>query len=147
MSDNPNLQILQGAYSRWAESRGGTADEVIDMFDEQVEMVSVLGPDIPDAVAGVHLGRAGAAAYFEGLLRDWEMVDWEVQQYVDGGEVIAVVSRCAWRNRATGRVIDTPKIDVHTFRDGKVVRFQEAYDTLGFAQALGIVDPVLAPHG
>ena len=43
------------------------------------------------------------------------------------------------RNKATGRVVDTPKVDIHTFRDGKVVRFQEAYDTLGFARALGAV--------
>ena len=139
MSDNPNLEILKGAYARWAESKGGTAAEILDMFAADVEMVSVLGADIPDAVAGVHLGRAGATEYFDGLLRDWTMEHWEVQQYVDGGDVIAVVSRCAWKNKATGRVVDTPKIDVHTFRDGKVVRFQEAYDTLGFARALGVI--------
>ena len=146
MSDSPNLERLRGVYERWAGTRGGTASEVLDLFDEEVEMVSVLGQDIPDAVAGVHLGRAGAATYFEGLLRDWEMVDWQVQQYVDGGDVIAVVSRCAWRNRATGNVVDTPKVDIHTFRDGKVVRFQEVYDTLGFAKALGIV-PTGSPPG
>jgi ketosteroid isomerase-like protein len=135
-----NLATLQGAYSRWASTKGGTAAEILDMFDENVEMVSALPADVPDAVAGTHLGRAGAAAYFEGLLRDWEMVDWEVQHYVDGGDMIAVVSRCAWRNKATGNVIDTPKIDVHSFNAaGKVIRFQEAYDTLGFARALGAV--------
>jgi len=140
MSADANLATLQGAYTRWSETRGGNAAEILEMFDENVEMVSVLGPDIPDPVAGMHFGRAGAATYFEGLLRDWEMVDWEIQQYVDGGDVIAVVSRCAWRNRATGKVIDTPKIDVHTFNtNGKVIRFQEAYDTLGFARALGAV--------
>ena len=139
MSDNPNLEILKGAYERWAGTRGGTAAEILDMFAPDVEMVSALSPDIPDAVAGVHLGRAGATEYFEGLLRDWEMMEWDVHQYVDGGDVIAVVSRCAWRNKATGNIVDTPKIDIHTFRDGKVVRFQEVYDTLGFARALGVI--------
>ncbi|MGQ0661959.1 hypothetical protein [Sphingosinicella sp.] len=51
-----------------------------------------------------------------------------------------MIGRCAWRNKANGNVIDTPKVDVHTFNAaGKVVRFQEVYDTLGFARALGAV--------
>jgi hypothetical protein len=139
MSGNPNLEALKHVYSNWSGTRGGSAEEILALFDDDVEMVSALHGDIPDPVAGVHLGRAGAEAYFEGLGRDWEMMNWEVEHYVDGGDVIAVISRCAWRNRASGNIVDTPKIDVLTFRDGRVVRFQEAYDTLGFARALGVV--------
>jgi ketosteroid isomerase-like protein len=139
MSGNPNLEILRSAYSGWSGTRGGNVAEIMALFADDVEMHSALSADIEHPIAGVQLGRAGAQAYFDRLLRDWEMLDWEVQQYVDGGDVIAVVSRCAWRNKATGLVIDTPKIDVHNFRDGKVVRFQEAYDTLGFARALGVL--------
>jgi len=139
MSGNSNLETAQRIYSNWSESRGGSAAEILDLFDEDVEMVSALDDGIPDPVAGVHLGRAGAEAYFAGLERDWEMLSWEVEHYVDGGDVIVVVSRCAWRNQATGNVVDTPKIDVLSFRNGRVVRFQEAYDTLGFARALGAV--------
>ncbi len=138
MSDNPNLDALAGAYSRWSESRGGNVAEILDLFADEVEMHSALSPDIPDAVAGVKMRKGEAAGYFDGLLRDWEMISWDVEQFVDGGAVIVMIGRCAWRNRATGNVVDTPKIDVHTFRDGKVVRFQEVYDTLGFARALGV---------
>ena len=139
MSDNPNLLALQRVYSNWSGTRGGSAEEIIALFDDDVEMVSALDGDIPDPVAGVHLGRAGAEAYFHGLGQDWEMMNWEVERYVDGGDVIVVISRCAWRNRTSDKIVDTPKIDVLTFRDGRVVRFQEAYDTLGFARALGVV--------
>jgi ketosteroid isomerase-like protein len=139
MSGNPNLEIARSIYSGWSGTRGGTAAEILDLFDDDVEMHSALSADIPDPVAGVQLGKAGAQAYFDGLQRDWEMLNWEVGQYVDGGDTIVVISRCAWRNRASGNIVDTPKIDVLTFRDGKVVRFQEAYDTLGFARALGVV--------
>ncbi len=145
MADNPNLAILKAAYARWHSTRGGNADEILAMFDDQVEMHSALSPDVPDAVAGLHLARHEAAQYFEGLLRDWEMLYYQVERFIvgeasdTGDQEIVAVARCAWRNKATGLEIDTPKIDVHTFRGGKVVRFQESYDTLGFARAMGFV--------
>jgi ketosteroid isomerase-like protein len=67
------------------------------------------------------------------------MVSFEVERLIDGGDDIVMVGRCAWRNKATGRVVESPKVDIHSFRDGKVVRFQEVFDTLGFARALGAV--------
>jgi ketosteroid isomerase-like protein len=139
MDENPNLARLRDAYRNWSDSKGGSAPEIIDMFDEEVEMRSALSADVPDAVAGTHLRRDEARQYFDGLLRDWEMVSYDVDRFIDGGDEIVMVGRCAWRNRETGLVVDTPKIDIHTFANGKVVRFQESYDTLGFARALGAV--------
>jgi ketosteroid isomerase-like protein len=139
MTDNPNLARLRGAYERWSESKGANVAEILDMFDESVEMHSALSADVPDAVAGVHRSRQEAEDYFTGLLGDWDMVSYEVDRFIDGGDEIVMVGRCAWRNKATGRVVDSPKIDIHTFSNGKVVRFQESFDTLGFAKALGIV--------
>ena len=138
-SNNANLAALEGVYSRWSSTKGGNVEEILDLFDEEVEMHSALSPDVPDAVAGVHLRRAEAAQYFEGLLRDWEMISYDVDRFIvgAGGDEIVMIGRCAYRNKATGNVVDTPKVDIHTFRNGKVVRFQESYDTLGFARALG----------
>jgi len=141
MASNPNLEKLQGAYARWGSTKGGNAGEILDMFDDTVEMHSALPDDVPDSVAGTHRTRAEAAQYFEGLQRDWEMLSYDVDRFIvgEGGDEIVMVGRAAFRNKATGRVVDTPKVDIHSFRDGKVVRFQEVYDTLGFARALGAV--------
>ena len=142
MSGSENLEKLKSAYAGWHETKGGNVDEIMDLFDDHVEMHSALSPDVPDAVAGVHLHKAEAGQYFEGLLRDWEMIFFHRDRFIvgEGGREIVMVGRCAWRNRQNGNVIDTPKIDVHDFNEaGKVVRFQEVYDTLGFAKALGVV--------
>lgn len=141
MASNPNLEKLRGAYARWGGTKGGNVDEILDMFDETVEMLSALPADVPDSVAGTHRTRAEAAQYFEGLARDWEMLSYDVDRFIvgEGGDEIVMVGRAAFRNKATGRVVDTPKVDIHTFKNGKVVRFQEVYDTLGFARALGAV--------
>src|SRR3954468_3744454 len=124
MTDNPNLAALEHLYNGWHETKGGNAAEILALFDEEVEMHSALSADVPSAVAGVKLSREEAAGYFEGLLRDWEMLSYTVERFIagEGGDVIVMVGRCAFRNKATGRVIDTPKIDVHTFnKQGKVV--------------------------
>ena len=134
-----NLAVLEGVYARWHSTRGGNVDEILDMFAEEIEMHSALGPEVPAPVAGTHIRREQAAEYFEGLLRDWEMIFYKVDRFIVGerGDEIVMVGSCGWRNKATGREVDMPKIDIHTFRNGKVVRFQESYDTLGFARALG----------
>ena len=136
-----NLATLQGVYARWHSTRGGNVDEILDMFDDEIEMHSARSADVDDPVSGVHIHREQAAEYFNGLLRDWEMISYDVDRFIvgEGGDEIVMVGRCAWRNKATGKAVDMPKVDIHTFRDGKVVRFQEVYDTLGFARALGAV--------
>jgi uncharacterized protein len=141
MTDNSNLERLRGAYARWGGTKGGNVDEIIDLFDDEIEMHSALPADVDDPVAGTHVRREQATQYFEGLLRDWEMISFDVDRFIvgEGGDEIVMVGRCAYRNKATGNVVDTPKVDIHTFKGGKVVRFQEVYDTLGFARALGAV--------
>jgi len=51
-----------------------------------------------------------------------------------------MVGRCAWRNRTTGRIVDTPKVDVWRFENGKAVSFLEMFDSLGFVRAIPFGD-------
>ena len=45
-------------------------------------------------------------------------------------------------NLKTLRVVDGPKIDVWTVRDGQAVNFLEMFDSFGTARALGLVELV-----
>lgn len=139
---NPNVAALREAYGLWRETRGGCADRILALFDERVEMRSVLASEIPSELAGVHRSRAEAAAYFEALARDWEMLDYVVEQFVADGEYgddVVMIGRCAWRHRGTGAVVDSPKVDIWHFEFGKVTRFTEMFDSLAFARAVGAV--------
>jgi len=136
---NPNVALLEHAYKRWSESKGTCADEVLALFDERVEMRSVLSEELPTEIAGSHLNRAGAADYFAAVPRDWEMLYFDVYQFVADRDDVVMIGRCAWRNRATGLEVDTPKVDVWHFENGRVTRFMEMFDSLGFARAIGAV--------
>ena len=137
---NPHVAALREAYRRWRETRGGSADEILALFDDRVEMRSVLDPDLPSGLAGTHRSKAEAADYFAALAREWEMLDYVVDQFVADGEFgddVVMIGRCAWRNRTTGAVVDSPKVDIWHFEFGKVTRFTEMFDSLAFAKALG----------
>jgi ketosteroid isomerase-like protein len=67
------------------------------------------------------------------------MIDFPQQKIVADGDTIVWIGRCSWRHRATGQEIDTPKVDIWTFRDGKAVRFLEMFDSLGFARTAALI--------
>jgi ketosteroid isomerase-like protein len=127
---------LGQAYALWVESGGTRSDQWIDLLSDGIEMRSVLTPDLPDDLAACRRTISGALEYFQTVARDWEMVDFTVERFVDGGDDVVMVGRCAWRNRSTGRIVDTPKIDVWRFEDGKAVSFLEMFDSLGFVRAI-----------
>lgn len=137
---NPHVIALREAYRRWRETRGGSAVEILALFDDRIEMRSVLDPRLPTELAGRHVEKAQAADYFAALARDWEMLDYVVDQFIaDGefGEDVVMIGRCAWRHRETGAEVDTPKIDIWHFEFGRATRFTEMFDSLAFATAVG----------
>ena len=136
---NPALEALEGAYKRWAETKGGNVDEILGFMADEIEMRSVLSPDIPQEISGSHSTKAQARAYFEGLLADWEMLSWEVDRFIADGDDIVMVGRCAWRSRHNGAELSSPKVDIWHFENGKATRFLEMFDSLGFARTTGMI--------
>jgi uncharacterized protein len=132
---NPNVAALAAAYRNWSDTRGGSAPEVLELFAEEIEMRSVLDPELPGELGGTHRSRAEAADYFEALSRDWEMLYYEVERFIAEGDEVVMVGRCGYRNKATGREVHTPKVDLWHFENGRATRFSEYYDTLGLATA------------
>src|SRR5689334_15257681 len=111
------------AYRIWAESRGSVSDQWMDLIHDQIEMRTVLSDEIPDDLSGSRISHDAVRNYFQAIARDWEMLEFDVDRIVDGGDDVVMVGRCAWRNRATGRVIDTSKVDVWHFEEGHAVSF------------------------
>ena len=112
---------------------------MLGLFDDQIEMHSVLEPDVQHELARVQRSREDARNYFKALFDDWEMLDFPTEKIVADGDTVVWIGRCSWRNKHDGKAIDTPKIDVWTFRNGKAVRFFEMFDSLGFARAASLI--------
>jgi ketosteroid isomerase-like protein len=137
---NPNLAALEQAYAQWSETRGGNVDAILDLFADDVEMRSVLTPEtVPHELAGTHFARARAADYFAELTANWQMISYDVDRFIADGDDIVMVGRCHWRHRASGNEVDTPKVDIWHFENGKATSFLEMFDSLAFARAVGAI--------
>lgn len=123
------LPRIRALYDEWSRSRGNNVDAWMDLLAEDVRMRS-----LPDGGQGLEFTRHGEGKeavlrYIAGLAEEWEMLDYTVEHFVAQDDHVVMLGRCTHRNRRTEKVVDTPKADVLRVRDGKIVEFQEFFDT------------------
>jgi ketosteroid isomerase-like protein len=142
-----NAARVSAAYHAWQDNLGSDPEPFIALIGEDFTMASVLDPPDLHELAADHDGIDRVRDYFAAIEADWEMIDFPTEQVVEQGDTVVGIGRCTWRNRHTGAVVATPKVDVWTFRDGRAVRMFEMFDTLGFARASGMLPQLVAQFG
>lgn len=131
-----NVELLRKAYGVWSKTRGASHDHWMEICSERIAFGSLAQGPVGSTYMTSYQSRDELKSYFDGLLRDWEMMEYEVDNFVAQGDRVVMLGRCAWRYRKTGKVVWTPKADSWRFEDGKAVEFYEFYDT---AQVLAAV--------
>jgi uncharacterized protein len=130
-----NLAKLKDAYRQWHETKGGSVKVWLDLVADDVKVRSLAAGAPAAPFTGAIDSKQQFQRYFDGLLADWEMINYKTGLFIAEGERVAMLGSTAWRHRKTGREVDTPKADFWTFRDGKVVEFHELYDTAALVAA------------
>jgi uncharacterized protein len=134
-----NVEILKDAYSRWHDSKGYSVDHWMTFLDENIRFGSLARGAPEMAFATKYDNRLALRGYFEGLLSDWEMVHYTIDEFIAQGNAVFMKGSTAWRNKRTGKTAETPKVDFWRFTDdGKATEFYEYYDT---AVVLGAASP------
>jgi uncharacterized protein len=124
-TEETNVAILKDAYARWHDSKGGSVDHWMTLISDDIQFAS-LARGAPEMLFATRYdNRQALRGYFEGLLSEWEMIHYTFDEFVAQGDVVFARGSTAWRNKRTGRVADTPKVDYWRFRDGKAVEFFE----------------------
>jgi ketosteroid isomerase-like protein len=130
MSEAENVAVLTQAYRLWHESRGDSVDHWMSICCEDIKFGSIAQGAVPDAsYLADYSGRSELAKYFDGLGRDWEMIEYRVDHLVAQGDRVVMLGFCSFRHRKSGKVASTPKADAWRFEDGKAVEFYEYFDT------------------
>ncbi len=124
-----NVELLEHAYRRWSESSGASADDWLEICADRIVFGSIAHGAAPTPYLTTYRSRDELKGYFEGISRDWEMMEYVVEHFVAQDDRVVMLGRCAWRYRKTDRVVWTPKCDSWRFVDGKAVEFFEFYDT------------------
>ncbi len=133
--DQRNVDSLQELYRLWKLSKGTSTRPWLDLLADRVVFRSAGAADSAIGFARDGVAPRDVEQYFTDLGRDWEMLDFEVESMIAQGDRVAVLSRCSWRNRHTGKASTTMKADFFRFENGRVVEFAELFDTAGAVAA------------
>lgn len=127
--DDDNLSLVRRVYERWQDSKGADIDCWLELMADEVELRSV-----GDGVAGLEFSSPRRShrevrEYLTGLVKDWQMLDYSVNELIDSGNRVVMLGHVKWRHRGTGKTFSSPKADFIEMRDGRIVGFIEFFDT------------------
>jgi ketosteroid isomerase-like protein len=134
-SEAENVAILREGYRQWHETRGGSVDHWMGIVDQDISFGSIPRGAAPMPFARQYDSREQLRGFFEGLLADWTMVHFTINEYVAQGDAVVARGSTAWTYKKTGKTVETPKLDFWRFRNGKAVEFYEYFDTAQAAAA------------
>jgi uncharacterized protein len=131
------MQKLRAAYKEWNDTRGASAATWIGLMDDNIQMRSIADGASPGMeFSKARKGKEMVRHYFSGLTADWEMIHYTVEEFLVDGDRVVVFSKCAFRNRKTGKTAESPIVNRWRFVNGLAVEYFELYDTAGaFAAA------------
>jgi ketosteroid isomerase-like protein len=129
MTEAENVAMLRDAYAAWAQSRGKDCECWMNILADDASLASLADGAPEMAFSAQRTSRDQIRGYLDDLARDWDMVSFDMNDFIAQGDRVVVVGRVAWRNKATGKVAETPKVDVWRLENGKAVDFAEFYDT------------------
>ena len=124
-----NVGLLKEAYKLWHDSKGDSVGHWINLVADDVRFGSIARGAPPLGFTKPISNKQALRDYFDGLLGDFAMIHYTIENYVAEGDIVFVRCTTSWRSKKTGKTFETPKADFWRFRDGKVVEFYEFYDT------------------
>lgn len=130
-----NKETLTTAYRLWHESKGESVEHWMSIADDNIAFGSLAEGSPAAPLTAPVRSKEELRRYLRGLRENWEMIHFTVSYFIAEGDRVAMVGRTAWRNRKTNRTIETPKVDVWRFRNGRAVEVYEYYDTAGVVAA------------
>lgn len=134
-NENKNVALLKVAYQLWHDTKAASVDHWLDLMTDDVKFRS-----LAHGARTMEFTRASSCKdevkqYFAGLNADWKMIEYRIDEYIAQGDRVVALGHVSFKNKRTGKVLETPKADFHKFRDGKICEFFEFYDT---AQAITV---------
>src|SRR5262245_52410194 len=124
-SEATNVAKLKEAYARWSDTKGHSADHWMGLVADDIQFGSLAQGAPRVTFLKSYSNRDALADYFAAVLVDWEMIHFTPGEFVAQDDRVVMRGSMAWRNKHTGRTVETPKVDYGRFAGGKAV---ESYD-------------------
>lgn len=131
-----NVDILKRAYKRWSDTLGASGDEWLQICADNIQFGSIAQGPPGAKYLTEYRSKDALKEYFDGLTRDWQMIEYAAEHFIAQGDRVVMLGRCGWRYKKTGKVVWSHKADSWRFADGKAVEFFEYYDTAQVREAV-----------
>jgi len=125
-----HIRTVQELYAAFGK---GDVAGVLGMLSPDVEWREPENPFNP--AAGTRRGHAGFLEWLRIGHESEDILALEPRQFLTDDTSVAVVGFSRCRARSTGRTYESDFVHVVTFRDGKITRFQEFFDTYAAGEA------------
>ncbi len=119
-----NKEIVQDAYKAFGE---GDIPRLLSHIAEHCEWTTPGSNVVP--TAGHYSGKQEVARFFNVLGESTEFDSFEPRQFIAEGDQVAVFGHYKARLKGTHHAASSDWIMLFTLHGGKVVKFQEFYDT------------------
>lgn len=120
-----NKQITQSAYEAFSK---GDVPSVVALMDDKIEWTEAEGFPLYD---GTFVGpQAVVDGVFMRLGEIGDNFTVTPTRFVAEGDTVVVLGTYSWKHRSTGEPAKVQMAHVLTFRDGKIVSFEQLVDTL-----------------
>ena len=134
-----NVEFLKGLFAGAAEmDKQALLDALPELIaqtcDPEIEWVE----DPRRADRRVYRGHEGVRESWERWLENFDEWGGEVERMVDCEDKVLVVAREQGRGSLSGATISQQNYLVFTFREGKIVRYEEFYEEQDALEAAGL---------
>ena len=120
MSEQQNLDVVRNMYAAFGR---GDLEGVVAGLDPQVVWRTPGAPDLP--TGGLRQGVPAVREFFGLLLNTFDMADFKPEDFLAGGDKVIVLGTSREAPKGTGRFVDFRWVHVFTFRNGRIVAFEE----------------------
>ena len=127
--EETNRARLKEAWARWAESKGDPPSMWREYMSDDIQLFSLADGDSRIAFTQKRSGYAEIEEYLDGLVSNFSMNLWEINETVAEGDRVVGIGRTGWTAKATGKSFITPIVIVTRWRDGMMCEYGEYYDT------------------
>jgi ketosteroid isomerase-like protein len=126
-----NVDVVRRGYEAFGR---GDINGLLALLDERVQWLTPGPREL--ATSGRRTGRQEVGAFFGTLNEVFEVQRFEPSEFIGQGDRVIVLGSETSRVRANDASLNLDWVHVFTLRDGKVVTFQEFFDTAAVVAAL-----------
>jgi ketosteroid isomerase-like protein len=123
MSEQQNLDVVRSVYAAFAS---GDLDAILAALDPDVSWRTPGAPDLP--TGGLRRGVPAVREFFGLLLSTIEIVDFMPRDFLAAGDKVVVLGTSREGPKGSGRLVNFRWVHVFTFRNGRIVEFEEPAD-------------------